>query len=312
MRRAFFWIIAVSLLGLWGHHVWLRMGKPVMSDEVRTRFGKRSIQLSAGKTAFDYAEGEGETVVLVHGFSIPSVVWDNTYKTLARQGVPVLRYDLYGRGFSDRPNVRYDADLFVRQLKELTDEIVGGGKFVLCGLSMGGAIAVHFADRYPERVSRLVLIDPAGYRMTTPVTAKLVQIPGIGDYAGRLMARRAMQKGLAENFAKNVPATIEASALVQTEYAGYADAIVSTLRHMNMSYMEEIYERVGKKKIPTLLVWGKKDKVIPFGNAELVRKAMPHARFLPLGNAGHIPTSDENEKTHRAILEFLGAEQVEL
>ncbi|MFZ5629044.1 MAG: alpha/beta fold hydrolase [Spirochaetota bacterium] len=312
MRRYLFWVIAASFLGLWGHFVWLRTGKPAMSDEVRARFGKRSIQLSAGKTAFDYAEGEGETVVLVHGFSIPSVVWDNTYKALVRHGIPVLRYDLYGRGFSDRPGVRYDADLFVRQLKELTDEIVGGGKFVICGLSMGGAIAVHFADRYPERISRLVLIDPAGYPMTTPVTAKLVQLPGIGDYAGRLMARRAMQKGLAENFARNVPATIEASALVQTEYAGYADAIVSTLRHMNMGKMQDIYERVGKKKLPTLLIWGKKDRVIPFSNAELVRKVMPHAQFLPLENAGHIPTSDESEKTHRAILRFLGTEPIEL
>lgn len=305
MRRAFFWLITALLLGIWAHHVWLRVGKPAMSDKVRARFGKRSIQLSAGKTAFDYSPGEGETVVLIHGFSIPSVVWDNTYKTLVRENFPVLRYDLYGRGFSDRPNVRYDADLFVQQLKELTDEFTGGDRFVLCGLSMGGAIAVHFADRYPERVSRLVLIGPAGYPMASPVTAKLVQLPGIGDYAARLMARRVMQKSLARNFAGAVPATIEASALVQTDYAGYADAIVSTLRHMNMTHMEEIYRRVGKKKIPTLLVWGKKDQVIPFANAQLVKQAMPHLKFLPLERAGHIPTSDESARTHRAILDFL-------
>lgn len=305
MRRAFFWTFTLLLLGLWGHHVWLRVGKPVMSDEVRSKFGKKSIQLSAGKTAFDFAEGDGETVVLVHGFSIPSVVWDNTYKFLVRQSIPVLRYDLYGRGFSDRPDVRYDTDLFVRQLKELTDEIAGGGKIILCGLSMGGAIAVHFADRYPERVSRLVLIDPAGYPITTPITAKLVQLPGIGDYAGRLMARKAMQKGLADNFAKNVPATIEASALVQTEYAGYADAIVSTLRHMNMSHMDDIYRRVGLKRIPTLLIWGTKDKVIPFANAAIVKQAMPHLKFVPLDAAGHIPTSDQPAKAHGSILEFL-------
>ena len=141
--------------------------------------------------------------------------------------------------------------------------------------------------------------------MTTPVTAKLVKLPGIGDYAGRLMARRAMQTGLAGNFAGAVPATIEASALVQTDYAGYADAIVSTLRHMNMTHMEEIYQRVGKKKIPTLLVWGKKDQVIPFANAQLVKQAMPHLEFLPLERAGHIPTSDESARTHGAILDFL-------
>jgi pimeloyl-ACP methyl ester carboxylesterase len=99
-----------------------------------------------------------------------------------------------------------------------------------------------------------------------------------------------------------------AQSLAQTEYAGYADANVSTLRNMNMTKMEDVYARVGKKKIPTLLIWGKKDKIVPFANAALVKKAIPHAEFLELENAGHIPTVDEDKKTHAAMREFLGGE----
>lgn len=309
MRKKLYWLFGALLILLWCHYVWLRVGKPQMNDEARTKFGKKSISLSAGKTAFEYSEGDSPAVVLVHGFSIPAAIWDNTYRALVSQGVRVLRYDLYGRGFSDRPAVKYNADLFVQQLKELTDELIGSEKFVVCGLSMGGAIAVAFADRYPQRVDKLILVDPAGFPMPLPASAKLVKFPVIGDYAGRVLARRAMVKGLPQNFTGSVPPAVEAAALIQTEFAGYDDATVSTLRHMNLTDMKSTYESVGRRKIKTLLLWGKHDQVVPFAHAESVRAAIPGAKFIAFSKSGHIPTVDEKEKANRAILSFLGIEE---
>lgn len=308
MRKKIFWFIAILLLGVWGHHVWLRIGKPSMTDEVRAKHGKKSVALSKGTTAYEYAEGEGDPVVLVHGFSVPSVVWDNTFTDLKNADRTVLRYDLYGRGFSDRPSVKYDAELYVTQLKELADKLLPGKQLILCGLSMGGAISVAFADKYPDKVSKLVLVDPAGFPMPTPGAATLIKVPLIGDYFGRVFARRAMEKGLPDNFTTAVPPQVLAQSLEQIDYAGYADAIVSTVRNMNMTKMEDAYNRVGQRKTPTLLIWGKHDKVIPFANAALVKKAIPGAEVLELANSGHIPTIDESKKTHAAIREFLGGE----
>lgn len=308
MLRKLYWLFAALLIGMWCHYVWLRVGKPPMNDEARAKFGKKSIALSAGKTAFEYSEGEGQAVVLVHGFSIPSVIWDNTYRALVDAGLKVLRYDLYGRGFSDRPPVRYDADLFVTQLKELSDELLGSEKFVLCGLSMGGAISVQFADRFPDRVQKLILIDSAGFPMPMPATAYLVKTPIIGDYAGRTLARRAIAKSLQLNFTGSVPPTVEAGGLIQTDYAGYDDAIVSTVRHMNLTGLKSTYESVGRRKIPTLLLWGKHDQVVPYAHAQSVRAAIPGTKFVSFAKSGHIPTVDEKEKANRAILEFLGIE----
>ena len=309
MFKKLYWIFGALLIGMWAHYVWLRVGKPQMTDEVRAKFGKRSIALSAGKTAFEYQDGDSPAVVLVHGFSVPSVIWDNTYKALSAAGLKVLRYDLYGRGFSDRPRAKYDAEFYVRQLKELTDEILGPEKLVICGLSMGGAIAVLFADRYPERVQKLILIDPAGFPMPIPTAASFVKLPLIGDYAGRILARRAMVKGLPTNFTGTVPPAVEAGALIQTDYAGYDDAIVSTLRHMDLTGLKPIYESVGKRRTKTLLLWGKQDKVVPFANASNVRAAIPGTKFMPFAKSGHIPTVDEKEKANRAILEFLGIDE---
>lgn len=308
MRKILFYLLATLLIGMWAHHYWLRAGKPAMTDEIRSKHSKKSIALSAGKTAYELYEGEGPAVVLVHGFSIPSAVWDNTFEALKAADYTVLRYDLYGRGFSDRPDVRYDADLFVQQLSEVTTKLLPGRKFSLCGLSMGGAVSVAFTDKFPERVEKLVLIDPAGFPMTTPAAAKIVKIPLIGDYFGRVFARRAMQKGLADNFATAAPAAITSAAMGQTEYAGYADAIVSTIRHMNMTGLEETYRRVGKHAKPVLLLWGRLDKIVPFANSEKVRAAMPGVRFLDLEKSGHIPIVDESRTANAAIRNFLSAE----
>src|SRR4029453_5740848 len=72
----------------------------------------------------------------------------------------VARYDYYGRGFSDRPNVRYTADLFDRQMLQLLDSLGWTGPVDIVGLSMGGPVTAEFTGRHPERVRSLTLADP--------------------------------------------------------------------------------------------------------------------------------------------------------
>src|SRR5512138_2288913 len=82
------------------------------------------IELSDGFTHYELSNPEFEqTVVLAHGFSVPYFIYDPTFEFLPRAGFRVLRYDLYGRGLSDRPETRYNIDLFVRQLSDLLDAL---------------------------------------------------------------------------------------------------------------------------------------------------------------------------------------------
>ena len=85
----------------------------------------------------------------MHGFSVPYFIWDPTFKFLTKSGFRVLRYDLFGRGYSDRPKLRYDIDLFCKQLRELLDTL-GFEQINLMGLSMGGPITATFTARYPQ------------------------------------------------------------------------------------------------------------------------------------------------------------------
>ena len=126
--------------------------RPVLDDAARQQAHGQFIELSDGVVHYQLAgPPQGRTVVLVHGLITPSFIWDYNVPALTEAGFRVLRYDHYGRGFSDRPEVRYDRDLFDRQLLELLQRLNIEQPVDLVGLSMGGAVAVTFTDRHRSR-----------------------------------------------------------------------------------------------------------------------------------------------------------------
>ena len=110
-----------------------------LTNSVRDTLPCKYISLSKGVVYYDLqGPKEGEVVVLVHGFSVPQYIWDPTFNYLIKEGFRVLRYGLYGRGFSDRPKVTYNADFFDSQLFELLSTLdLVKQKINIIGLSMG-------------------------------------------------------------------------------------------------------------------------------------------------------------------------------
>ena len=105
---------------------------------------------------------KGELVVLVHGNAAPYFSWDNNLKTLTGAGFRVVRYDLYGFGYLDRPDVTYSRELYDRQLSEMLAKPDIKGPVNMVGTSQGGSIAVYFAAKHPERVKRARLSNLRG------------------------------------------------------------------------------------------------------------------------------------------------------
>ena len=90
----------------------------VLDDEARRSVAGDFIRLPDGMVHYELdGPPDGQAVVLVHGFSVPYYIWDPTFPALVAAGFRVLRYDLFGRGYSDRPDLPYTMDLFVRQLQ---------------------------------------------------------------------------------------------------------------------------------------------------------------------------------------------------
>ncbi|HDQ73063.1 MAG TPA: alpha/beta hydrolase [Chloroflexi bacterium] len=230
------------------------------------------------------------TVVLIHGFFPHAYVWDATFNALVQAGLRVLRYDLYGRGYSDRPDTRYDTVLFDRQLVELLSALEIDQPVDLVGASMGGAITLIFTDRHPTRVRRLGLIDPSGLYPKHAQMAKLMRIPLVGEL---LIALYCQPHKFPEPLRPFVA------------HDGSRRAFLSTIRHGPFGDISDVYQRVGQQTRPTLLIWGREDETIPFEISQSVRRHLPTTHFHTIENAGHKPYYEQPETVNPLLIEFL-------
>ena len=135
-------------------------------NKIRIPEGGNLADLKNGKLYYRWFSPEkenGEILVLVHGFSTPSVVWEGVLPYLLEEGFKFLVYDHYGRGYSSRPKVKYTKDLFVDSLDELIEHQEISQKINLVGYSMGGPIVAGYAEKHSEKVRSASFIAPAGY-----------------------------------------------------------------------------------------------------------------------------------------------------
>ena len=287
LRRIAIVLVAVIVL-IVGSFCFFTFKKPALDDKIRSTLNGSFVRLSRGVVHYELGGPEdGPVVVLVHGFTTPYFIWDKTFPALVDTGFRVLRYDLYGRGFSDRPRTNYDLVLFDGQLLELIRTLDLKTPVHLLGLSMGGAVCVTFTDRHPELVSKLGLIAPLSFPQEEPFVRKLGRMPLIGDYimaaAGEGILKSGVEKSLyhIERFPEFMGLFDE-----QLKYRGYKEAILSTLRHLRYEPVMIALHNVGKQDRPILLIWGKKDEVIPFSMCVRVRATLPKADLIAVDDGG--------------------------
>src|SRR5580704_15226607 len=274
------------------------------SAEARS-FGGSYIRLGAGVTHYELAgPKDARTIVLVHGFSVPDFIWDPNFDALNAAGFRVLRYDLYGRGWSDRPDVPYDPDLFDQQLVQLLGALNITEPVDIVGLSMGGPITVNFATRHPASVRKVVLYDPAYGKGSTPPWQ--VRAPLVGDFVMNVLRAPTMTASQRDDFAhpERYPDYFTKYA-TQMRYEGFRRAVRSTILNFFPVDNTGAYTELGKSGKPVLLVWGRADQTVPFSVSNEVRKAVPQAEFHAIDDAAHLPFYEHPEIVNPILVEFL-------
>jgi len=255
-------LVAILVVVLAALPLFLDPEKANLSPEIRSQVPGSFVELPEGFVHYELAGREaGHVVALIHGASVPYYVWDPTFEALANNGFRVLRYDLFGRGYSDRPKATYDRAFFEGQLLNLLDALKISRPVDVVGLSMGGAVAVGFTASHPQRVRKLVLIDPhhAAFDIS------LLGVPMLGEYLMSVFLAPSLPERQMEYFyqPERFP---EWSALFreQMKYKGFRRALLSNFRNFLSKDQLAAYKRVDRLNKPVLLIWGKQDQPHPY------------------------------------------------
>jgi pimeloyl-ACP methyl ester carboxylesterase len=235
---------------------------------------------------------------------VPLYIWDSTAAALSSAGYRVIRYDEYGRGWSDRPEKEYSADLYDHQLMELLDSLGVKGQIDLGGVSMGGWVTGTVTSRHPERIRSLVLVDPVAGKSGTSLGE--FGWPWIGGFLFQTQAVPAMPAGQAGDFVspEHFPDWADRYR-VQMRFSGFGRSLLSTRRATLGADMDTLYAHVAKTDVPVLLLWGTKDVTVPFERSAGVRAAMPNAEFHAIDGAAHLPILERAAESDSLILQFL-------
>ena len=276
-----------------------------LNAAVRASVPGRFVRLTDGYTHYDLAgPPNGPVVVLVAGFSVPYYIWDPTSKALADAGFRVVRYDYYGRGYSDRPRVPYNEEFYVRQLRELLDSLHITQAVDLAGLSMGAAVVTSFADRYPGRVRSLVYFAPS-FRSPHPLTW-LEEWPTAWSVVTALTEERLWPDSQLEDFfqPERFPDWPDRYR-VQMRYRGFRRARLSEIVSNATADQGDQLKRVSEHPRPVFIVWGTEDRNVPFVQSASLMELMPRARLLGVESAGHLPQLEQPAVVNAGVIEFL-------
>ena len=287
-----------------------RVDSQELTDEIISHSDGSFIDLPCGKTHYS-VEGEGkEWVVLVHGYATPLFIYDKIAEGLVKEGYKILRYDLLGRGLSERVNNVYNPELFAEQLKELTDKVIGDDAFYLIGTSMGGTITTTFTAANPDKVKKLVLLAPAGMVFEAPAYMVLANVKVFGEMMFYTIGGKVLVKNCAKEM---IYSGDEAKEEYREKFAYYAQfkgtlkATLSSLRNtiLNFETARKGYDGVAEAKTPVLVIWGTKDQTMPYYQAERIQKVLPQMELITYEGSGHIFLYDEGKRTVKDILPFL-------
>ena len=305
MRRLPSILALIALLPI-GYYYWVNPERAELDEHARSEVIGSYVTLSQGITRYEVAGPDtGRVAVLVHGFSVPQYIWDSTFRALALAGHRVIRYDVFGRGWSDRPDAAYDGPFFDAQLGELLDSLKVAGPVDLFGLSFGGFIASHFASTHPQRVRTLVLVDPSTSNATVPA---IIATPVIGPYMWQVSAVPGMAEGQPSDFLhpERFPGWADRYR-PQMRYRGFGRALRRSVLTLSTADFPGIYAKIAQWGTPVLLVWGKQDPTTPFANAVNVTGAIPQTELFAVDSSGHLPVLEQSAIVHPRILAFLAS-----
>ncbi|EZH76234.1 alpha/beta hydrolase [Ectopseudomonas composti] len=247
-----------------------------------------------------------EPILLLHGTSASLHTWEGWVEELAKQR-RVISLDLPGFGLTGPfPDNDYRVEHYTHFLLALLDHLQVN-RVVLVGNSFGGQLAWRFALTYPERSTRLVLVDAAGYPRnaeSVPIGFRLAGIPALSPLMSRLLPRSMIESSVRNVYGN--PDKVD-DELVERYYqltlrAGNRQAL---RQRFVQAPSGELHQRIGELELPTLIIWGGRDRLIPPDNAERFARDIEGSQLVLFDDLGHVPQEEDPQRTVAVLAGFL-------
>src|SRR5437763_6586395 len=276
------------------------------------RIERVEVSLHGHRVNFNIA-GEGSPVLLIHGVAGRAAQWDQTMQLLAEDHT-VVAPDLLGHGDSAKPRGDYSLGA---QASGIRDLLVGLNieRASIVGHSLGGGIAMQFAYQFPERCERLVLVSSGGLGQDVHPLLRAATLPGSEIVLPLLAHPRLVEvaslvpRALGQIGLRTRPDLTEMARGYQSlSNAEARSAFIHTLRGVidptgqRINASDRLYLA---SKMPSLIVWGCLDRIIPVEHAQPAHEAMPGSRLELFEDAGHFPHLDEPLRFARLLEGFL-------
>jgi pimeloyl-ACP methyl ester carboxylesterase len=276
----------------------------------RVDWGRHLRRVSLPGAEVSYVEiGEGEPILFLHGIS---GCWQNWLENLPHFGREhrAIALDLPGFGASPMPSWDIDMPAYGRLVHDFCEKLGVEGATVV-GNSMGGFVAVEAATAAPQRFSRLVLVSAAGIINTWNPEARATATayawkrfgPLVADRGRWILTHPHTRQAMMGPFMR-YPGRLRTDLLWEQvnggmRCPGFGDALQAVIRR-------DIRERLGTIEMPTMIVWGQSDRVIPMAAALSYHRRIPHSRLEIFERTGHVPQLERPARFNALLDDFLG------
>lgn len=277
-------------------------------EEAVERLAEGEIVSVGGKKVHYIEKGNGQPVILIHGFLYHTVMWKKNLDSLAKD-FKVYAIDLFGWGFSERlEETEYSFERYAKQVIGFMDAL-NIQKASLVGQSMGGGISVYVAAHYPERINRLILVGPAVLPYPETITGKIYQLPFVGEFLNAIPGDGLHRNNLktlwfydgtkvTDEYVQKVTHPL----CIKGSHAGVMHILRNVLKDPFVKNEAHLLAKMNK---PVLIVHGREDKAVPLENSKLLNSLWPGSNLVIFEKAGHTPQEEHPEKFNKLAVDFL-------
>jgi 4,5:9,10-diseco-3-hydroxy-5,9,17-trioxoandrosta-1(10),2-diene-4-oate hydrolase len=264
-----------------------------------------------------WAEGdEGSNVILIHGLGASADIWMHNISALAKKH-RVYAPDLVGFGRSDKPRVKYSPSYMTAFINDFMTAL-NIKNACLIGQSLGGGVALLHHLRFPGRVQKLVLADSAGLGREMPWAMRLATVPLLGE--SMVMSSRSGMAFVLRYLVYDPKVITDELIDIHFEFNFSLGAVKSVLNVLRAcatihgarpDVLDPVMKNLDKIKIPTLIIWGREDRLFPVRHACFAREKIPDSYLYILERCGHIPNFERPAEFNSLVLNFLSGDPLQ-